>query len=1179
MNIRGTRLSIKLWFTAICMCFIVTGRVYAMDDKELKLKYSGLDHNKVEELENKPKDKLKHELEVKKTEVNLIKDLLNMPSGSEDTDDSMQESMPSGSEDNDDSMQELIGSGSGDNENMSELMGSASEDNEDADKKKPNALENGSAEPTGQTPADGESKPIGQTPADGESKPIGQTPADESTKTSEQTPADGELKPIGQDTSDTSTGQTPADGELKPIGQDTSDTSTGQTPADGELKPIGQTPADESTKTSKQPPADGESEPIGQTPADGESEPIGQTPADESTKTSEQPPADGESEPIGQDGSSEQTSADAESNHTGQDKPAESDDEPTKLAESDKPTEQTLADGESNHTGQDGSTKPTEQDKPTEQTSADGQSDSKSKPIGQDDESTKPTGQTPTEPVKPADESTETAQTKPADESTETDKPTAQALTGQNGPTKSDDESTKSDELAEPVKPADESTESTPAATESDKQDDLSTPTKMEESNLSGQDGSSKSTEPAAADNSTDKDDSAKPAKPPATADDDNATKPADDLDDPAKLVTPADDSTKLDDADDSTKLDDADSSTKPAEDDSTDKDDQSTKSDDSNKLVTAEDDSTKQDESANPAEPDDSDDPAKPAATADGPANPDDSDDPAKPAAEADDSDDPAKPAQPPTAAKPITAAKPPTADNSTNPDDSDKYTKRIITTVPLTGQLLPPGYDDSIKSDELVSAYDDDRVSSSESTPAIDAPEGSPADITPADVLAELNLVNNMQCMAKSNIHIWSLPIEIEEIITQEISHPVGVTVSDNKGLAQFLIKHNSHIFRTPPNELSDELFTQCIIRTTSLTIDTSVYEEGDLSVQYNWSLFKNLMGFEIMNISENEHSKKIENILTGIKEINESVGMKHILVLSNMSITSGIAQKLVEMKPVQLGFNNVNYSDFLEESLDEFIGKLSDELYSLTLCKFTYECSDKLGSNSVEIFSIYRVYVESCTEEVIESLFSCDFYRLATTHIYKTNQLSNLDMYTKCPFLYVRNIVLIDEGAISDISSHVLSKTLSIDSICVVGGSLSLSIDGDVFNPKITKIRELGIESRCKLSITGTIESAWLSSVKLSEYIYTPGKAIQRVFKVCINEYVSACVLDINRSSLFLNYSDCFMFSPVLDCVDKSGQFKGFIKIKHASSSDEGNLSEIQSKAVKMCESSGLNLLFEP
>ncbi|KAI5187785.1 hypothetical protein NEIRO03_2598, partial [Nematocida sp. AWRm78] len=479
-------------------------------------------------------------------------------------------------------------------------------------------------------------------------------------------------------------------------------------------------------------------------------------------------------------------------------------------------------------------------------------------------------------------------------------------------------------------------------------------------------------------------------------------------------------------------------------------------------------------------------------------------------------------------------------------------------------------------------ISASDDNNeVSSSESTPAINAPEVCPTD-TPVDVLVELNLVNNIQCITKSNIHVWSLPIEIEERIIQGISKPVEITVSDNKELSKFLIKHNSHIFKTIPNELSNELFTQCIIRTTSLIIDTSVYEEGDLSLQYNWSLFKNLMGFEIfVNNSENENLKKIENILTEINLINESMNTKNnILVLTNITITPEIIQKLVDIKPVQLAFNNVNYSDTVgNESLDVFISKLSDKLHTLTLCKFTYDYSDKSGSDSVDVSSIYKVYVESCTEGVIKSLLSCDFYKCATTHIYKNNELSSLDMYIECPFLYVRNIILIDEGLINELSSSLLSKTLSIDSICVVGDSLNLSIDADVFNPEITKIRELGIDSKCTLSITGRIESEWLSSVKLSEYIYTPGKVVQRVFKVCINEYVSSCILDINRSSLFLNYSDCFAFSPVLECIDRSGKFKGFIKIKHASSSDEKNSSEIQSKAIKMCESSGLNLLFEP
>ncbi|KAI5135579.1 hypothetical protein NEAUS06_1547 [Nematocida ausubeli] len=466
--------------------------------------------------------------------------------------------------------------------------------------------------------------------------------------------------------------------------------------------------------------------------------------------------------------------------------------------------------------------------------------------------------------------------------------------------------------------------------------------------------------------------------------------------------------------------------------------------------------------------------------------------------------------------------------------------------------------------------------------SPPAIDASENNTEQNDSSS--GKLNLVNNTQCVSSSNLHIWSLSSLAEKDIQKDVNCSDKVCASENERIVDFLLKHNPHIFTSIPETLSDELLSECASRVVSLTVLLDKYSDGDLSNAYNWRMFKNLVGFEVVGGGINSSpDESIYDVLACLTSIFSSFDKeKHVVVLSNMSITSVVLGGIQLMKPNQLAFNETSYSaDNTDISLDNLVVSLLPDLNHLIFSGFEmsgWTCDQDQAENTAGDNFLSMATVENCSSQQVQDLLCYTFFKSAKTHVLKNNGISDLKIYTETPFLYVRHLVLIDEPGFTNLVFAHVSKLLSIDSICIVGGSLSLSIDAEILNPSEAKLQEIGIDSQCKLSILGDIDSEWISKLTLSEYVYSPGKVAERVFRIGVDKALKTSFLSIDKSSLFLTYKDEFSHAPILSSAQTSHPILANLILNPKDPSIEKESTDsIQAKAAAMYKTIGLTVSF--
>ncbi|KAI5160584.1 hypothetical protein NEAUS03_1232, partial [Nematocida ausubeli] len=467
-------------------------------------------------------------------------------------------------------------------------------------------------------------------------------------------------------------------------------------------------------------------------------------------------------------------------------------------------------------------------------------------------------------------------------------------------------------------------------------------------------------------------------------------------------------------------------------------------------------------------------------------------------------------------------------------------------------------------------------------ENPPAIDASENNTEQNDSSS--GKLNLVNNTQCVSSSNIHIWSLSSLAEKNIQKDANSSDKVCANENEKIVDFLLKHNPHIFTSIPETLSDELLSECASRVVSLTVLLDKYSDGDLSNAYNWRMFKNLVGFEVVGSGINSSPKEnIYDVLACLTSIFSAFDKeKHVVVLSNMSITSDVLGGIQLMKPNQLAFNETSYSaNNTDLSLDNLVVSLLPDLNHLTFSGFEmsgWSCDQNQAENTLGDNFLSKATVENCSSQLVQDLLCYTFFKSAKTHVLKTNDISDLRIYTETPFLYVRHLVLIDEPGFTNLAFAHVSKLMSIDSICIIGGSLSLSIDAEILNPSEAKLQEIGIDSQCKLSILGDIDSEWISKLTLSEYVYSPGKVAERVFRISVDKALKTSSLSIDKSSLFLTYKDEFSHAPILSSAQTSDPILASLMFNPKDPSKEKESTDsIQAKAAAMYKTIGLSVSF--
>lgn len=176
--------------------------------------------------------------------------------------------------------------------------------------------------------------------------------------------------------------------------------------------------------------------------------------------------------------------------------------------------------------------------------------------------------------------------------------------------------------------------------------------------------------------------------------------------------------------------------------------------------------------------------------------------------------------------------------------------------------------------------------------------------------------------------------------------------------------------------------------------------------------------------------------------------------------------------------------------------------------------------------------KISVEKCDESTISALLQHDFFTSARTHILKENNLSSLQPYVLAPFVRVRSLVLIKEPLFKKLSVTELTELPSLDSIGIFGGCDRLSIDAAIFNPDLTKLRALGIDSKCALNLCGSMDRVWLKVKELHEFIMLNERP-HKVFTLSEHAEKVAKISIVN-SEAYRAYKDKFTLSPVLSSI---------------------------------------------
>ncbi|KAI5192807.1 hypothetical protein NEMIN01_2230 [Nematocida minor] len=512
----------------------------------------------------------------------------------------------------------------------------------------------------------------------------------------------------------------------------------------------------------------------------------------------------------------------------------------------------------------------------------------------------------------------------------------------------------------------------------------------------------------------------------------------------------------------------------------------------------------------------------------------------------------------------------KEPTASSETeSKSDEDKKSTPAINAEP----------EEKAKENEKTDAQSKEKDEAQEADKQTDAAASGQS---PGD--SKLRLVNSLECVSFSKIHIWGLTLDEEMKMKMDIKDLQPVKSSENVDIANFLLKHNQHLFTDKMDAISDSLFTECASRVVSLTIDLETYSEKDLLASYNWSVFKNLKGFEIRGKGIAEHPDAdgpIVNVLSEIEKIFSSDSRKdaqNTLVLSHMRI-SNFADSLKKLNKVDLVFHEASYLfSLMDKTIDVFVSEISANISTLTLSRFVIEDGTDLVDDHAHIATIKTITVENCSEGMINRLLQHCFFRAARTHVLRNNDLQNLKQYGLTPFLYLESLVLIGEKAFTRLAVEEISGLPTLNYIAVFGENKDLTVDAEIFDREKTRIRSFGISTGCNLSINGKIKEEWLEGTLLREYLWKDERA-NCIFEIDIGEKPKQTTMTILSPSKYLGYPDKLSLGPILSSLDKSSslpvQMYTVSESTAAGENEENGNEKVQEKTENLFKSLGITV----
>ncbi|KAH9385230.1 uncharacterized protein NEMAJ01_0126 [Nematocida major] len=376
-----------------------------------------------------------------------------------------------------------------------------------------------------------------------------------------------------------------------------------------------------------------------------------------------------------------------------------------------------------------------------------------------------------------------------------------------------------------------------------------------------------------------------------------------------------------------------------------------------------------------------------------------------------------------------------------------------------------------------------------------------------------AQLNLLDGLCCTSRKNEYFWLLTPEEESAMEDSLKSVRPVRTTDNPELVNFLVKHNAHMFKDLSGPVTDELLSQCLARTVSISIDLSVYEKGDIAKAFDWSQFVNLKGFEVFGNdpstvpSDDAVSDIVSELLPVFEKLDAS---KRVVVFSNMACPS-INSNIAKLNASHMIFAFSTYfASQNEKTLSEYIERLNPSVKRISLVSF------KIGMGSEDEYcknegwmpadhaknppAVEVVTVAMCDEDLVKCLLKHRFFRLTENHVLRNNGITNLSAYSNMPLLQTRGLILVQESQFSKLAVEDLSGFFSLDTIGVVGCGESLSIEADVFNPKFTKLEQAVFDDKCKISVSGELEEKWLSRIKMSVFGMKKPEVFSREYFVC-------------------------------------------------------------------------------
>lgn len=353
-------------------------------------------------------------------------------------------------------------------------------------------------------------------------------------------------------------------------------------------------------------------------------------------------------------------------------------------------------------------------------------------------------------------------------------------------------------------------------------------------------------------------------------------------------------------------------------------------------------------------------------------------------------------------------------------------------------------------------------------------------------------LNLNNDLSCTTYSDIHILHLNTKEEEKMMKDIELPEKDVPEENKEIVNFLMKHNTHIFVDPTKPITGKLFNSCVVRMVCLTIHLDRYDAKDFLSYFNWDIFRNLKGFEIVGTGAGESlsekdKRSIEEILSVISSIFSSPYRKeslNVLIFSHMRVPD-IIKSISSMEGIDLAFNDAYFSSSAGITLDEYVSHVSENAKNITFSRFSVDlpaASEKASStpqNTAE-----RVTVENCSEETLKILLMHNFFRSARTHILKNNDLTSLKYYAETPFLSVKILVLIKETKFTDLTAYDVTRIPSVNSIAIFLTGSKLTVDAAVLCSTDMSIKEFATDLGSSLTVNGKIDPQ-IDRIILKEY----------------------------------------------------------------------------------------------